>query len=225
MGKCTQKILIEGEGESMNKKIVYYGIIILLIVVGIFGSMKIEKYEKAKKVVTSKNEGQNSKLDIEMEYSSSSSIRNKEEKMSKKITDENSTKSVEELPVMNLNEATYLDIRSRGFSSNIAQRIVYFRELHGGIANWEALDSIQGIGEKSIEKIKLKFTLTPISVKPMKFSLSDMNDNLLSAMGIPRKSVKIILEYKDKNGKISMRELESFLSEKQVDQIKEYFNE
>ncbi|MCX5773890.1 MAG: helix-hairpin-helix domain-containing protein [Fusobacteria bacterium] len=134
-----------------------------------------------------------------------------------------SEKEVKNLGPINVNTASYLDIRERGFSVNLAQRIIYFRELNGGISNWLQLDSMYGFGAKTIEKLQTKLTLKTVTTTPQKFSLNETNENLWYAMGLSRKEVKAILEYENQNGKLtSLTTLETLLSSEKMIEIKNH---
>jgi len=211
----------------MNKKITYYSIIVVLIIVGIIGSLKIEKYESGKnnsKTVTQES----GKLDVEMDYSSdvrSNTQQTGEKKSSSSNANQQVSKQATQEPI-NINTATYLEIRERGFSVNVSQRIAYYCALHGGISDWKELDGVNGIGAKSLLNLQSKFTLTPITMKPQKFSLSEMNENLWYAMGLSRKEVKAIEAHQTKQGAImDFSTLEKIIPLETVTEIKPYFND
>ncbi len=210
----------------MNKKITYYSIIVVLVIVGIIGSLKIEKYESGKKAVKTTSE-ESGKLDVAMEYSSDiqkKTLQSSQTQSTPSAVTKQQPSEKAALGPININTASYLEIRERGFSVNVSQRIAYYCALHGGISDWKELDKINGIGAKTLENLQSKFTLTPSAMKPQKFSLSEMNENLWYAMGLSRKEVKAIETYQSHHGAISTFSiLETVISPTKAAGIKAYF--
>jgi len=67
----------------------------------------------------------------------------------------------EKAPRVNLNTATVDDLTTLpGIGPSYAKRIVDFREKNGPFKRVEDLLNVQGIGEKTLEKIRDRITLS-----------------------------------------------------------------
>jgi competence protein ComEA len=67
---------------------------------------------------------------------------------------------------VNLNTAGIAELETLpGIGRRTAERIVEYREKHGGFKKIEELMNVQGIGEKSFLKLKDLITVTPPKVK------------------------------------------------------------
>lgn len=69
-------------------------------------------------------------------------------------------------PVVNLNTATAEQLESLpGVGARMAQRILEYREKHGGFKKVEELMNVKGIGERSFLRLRPRLTVTPATPK------------------------------------------------------------
>lgn len=64
--------------------------------------------------------------------------------------------------LVSLNSATQQELEERlpGVGEKLAQRIVEYRDQHGGFQSLEELKNVEGIGDKTLEKIKPYLSLS-----------------------------------------------------------------
>ena len=72
------------------------------------------------------------------------------------------TESSSSFSLISLNSATQQELQERlpGIGEKLAQRIVEYREQHGGFQSLEELKNVEGIGDKMLEKIKPYLSLS-----------------------------------------------------------------
>lgn len=64
--------------------------------------------------------------------------------------------------LVSLNSATQQELAERlpGIGEELARRIIEYREQHGGFQSLEELKNVEGIGDKTLEKIKPYLSLS-----------------------------------------------------------------
>ena len=71
------------------------------------------------------------------------------------ITESNDTEKSEKGDLININTASAEELKAlKRVGDSIAERIIEYRESHGGFSSIEEIMNVKGIGEKTFEEIK-----------------------------------------------------------------------
>ena len=88
-----------------------------------------------------------------------------------------------------------------GVAESYVSKIISFRDIKGGIENIDELESVNGIGEKTCEKLKKYFFVKDIpQLKNLYINKAD--DKTLAYYGFDKKEIKEIRKFLQKNKKI-----------------------
>jgi competence protein ComEA len=136
-------------------------------------------------------------------------------------------------------------IQLPGIGPSLASEIINYREKYGPFTSIEELDSIPGIGEKKLSRIKdfidlpeknieepqtetalKESTSNKLKITQSKINLNTANNKELSAIpGIGPNIAELIIDYRTKNGQLTnIEELNNIpgIGEKRLAKIKEY---
>lgn len=102
---------------------------------------------------------------------------------------------------LDINRATREEMLKSGVAESYVSKIISFRDIKGGIENIDELESINGIGEKTCEKLKKYFFVKDIpQLKNLYINKAD--DKTLAYYGFDKKEIKEIRKFLQKNKKI-----------------------
>ncbi len=191
-------------GKAMQSALLIL-FIILSGIIGIKYFIKKNESEKIEKVDVFENTShdENNKPDNEL----------------KKAEEKNSE-------LLDINEASLSEFRAFGLTANTANNIIDFRKQYGCIRNYEELDTIKGVGVKTLEKIKQHFFIDEKKIKSIPFVRININDpdnkeTLLKA-GFTKKECTAIEAWKKKNGSVfSNIDLLNILGDKRYSEMNE----
>lgn len=102
---------------------------------------------------------------------------------------------------LDINRATREEMLKSGVAESYVSKIISFRDIKGGIENIDELESVNGIGEKTCEKLKKYFFVKDIpQLKNLYINKAD--DKTLTYYGFDKKEIKEIRKFLQKNKKI-----------------------
>lgn len=102
---------------------------------------------------------------------------------------------------IDINTATFDELRDAKISKTQAKNIIDYRNLTGGFENIYELRRIKGIGPATYKKLKSKLVVrSNIRRKPLFINKADKYT--LKLFGFNKKDIKNILKYRTKNGNI-----------------------
>lgn len=122
---------------------------------------------------------------------------------------------------LDINRATREEMLRAGVAESYVSKIISFRDIKGGIEDIYELERVNGIGEKTCEKLKKYFFIKDIpQIKTLYINKAD--DKILSYYGFDKKEIKQIRKFLEKNKKIENNiALKKILSEKKYKKYKD----
>ena len=102
---------------------------------------------------------------------------------------------------LDINRATREEMLRSGVTESYVSKIISFRDIKGAIEDINELEYVNGIGEKTCEKLKKYFYVKDIpEIKTLYINKAD--DKTLSYYGFDKKEIKKIRKFLEKNKKI-----------------------
>ena len=102
---------------------------------------------------------------------------------------------------LDINRAGQEEMLRSGVAESYVRKIISFRDIKGGIESIDELSRINGIGEKTCEKLKKYFVVKEVP-QLKNLSINKADDKVLSYYGFEKKEIKKIRKYLEKNKKI-----------------------
>lgn len=123
--------------------------------------------------------------------------------------------------LLNINTVSKNEMLKSGISGSYADKIVEYRDITGGFVKLKDMTRIDGIGEKTYQKLKEKFKEVD-TVKLKKFNINKVDNKTLTYYGFSKKDIKSIREYQEKNRIRNNLEIKPLISEKKYKELKDY---
>ena len=122
---------------------------------------------------------------------------------------------------LDINRATREEMLRSGVAESYVSKIISFRDIKGAIEDINELEYVNGIGEKTCEKLKKYFYIKDIpEIKILYINKAD--NKILSYYGFDKKEIKKIRKFLEKNKKIENNiMLKKVISEKKYKKYKD----
>lgn len=111
---------------------------------------------------------------------------------------------IKEKGKIEINKANVKDMVSMGISLKISEDIVNYREKTGCIKDIEEIDSIKGIGAKTMNKIRDRLYVDKtLDLKKKTVNINKISEEELIWLGLTKSESKEIMKWKKNNGDIN----------------------
>lgn len=137
-----------------------------------------------------------------------------------KVIESKNTLDIENLKI-DINRSSESDMLKSGISKSYVDKIIEYRNITGGFIELKDMIRISGIGKKTYEKLKVKFS-EPEKIRLKTFNINFSSDKVLIYYGFSKKEIKKIREFQKKEKIRNNLEMKKFISNKKYEKLKDY---